>query len=115
MRVLVIEADDRIQALYKEVLSVTRRHQVDTFTNVGIYGEIDVQNYDVVIVDKEETKYYLTNIPWNRIVVASGRPSALPNGAWGITKPFLLSELVDIIDIIEDNGQLNSDWKEVGQ
>lgn len=95
LKILAIEPDIGVRALYHRILS--RRHQVTEMSNISY--ELDARAYDVVIVHSEEVKHHIVNIPWSRLIVAGNQVSAIPDGSWGITKPFHMDELEEIIEL----------------
>lgn len=106
MRILAIEPNADVCALYWNSLT-KRKHEVTVLREVD--RPISADLYDVVIVSKEETKTYITNLPFDHIIVASSEPTAKANGTWALTKPFHMAELAEILDVI--SGTIKVDWK----
>ncbi len=108
MKILAIEADEQVRDLYRDWF-FKKSHEVQTISYAA--QEINVQKYDVVIVDKEETKHFLVNIRYDHVIVAATQPTAKKNGSWAISKPFHMEELDEIVDVIQGKYPIDKDMK----
>lgn len=95
MHILAFDPDIEVRELYKKYL---RRDEIETMAFVTF--TFDASHYDVVIVSDAKAKHNIENIPENRIIVASEKVSAIKDGSWGLTKPFHMQELLEILEVI---------------
>lgn len=102
MRILAIELDIEVRELYKNWLS-KERHRVEAMANITY--DFDASDYDVVIVHSDEVKHHLINVRYDRVIVASSKPTARMDGSWALSKPFHMEELWEIMDVIEGGNQ----------
>lgn len=107
MKILVIERDDAARDFCVELLRRFGRHHLRSLTRISY--DLPATDYDVVIVDSHETQAFITDIPFNRIIVTTDKPSTRRDGSWALSKPYFGEELLDIVDVIRDSSAMDRD------